>query len=167
MKEAVVYINSDQHTGHIKDAARELTDRCGEVVERCLLGINQVDPIYVVPHIPFRLKIAVRLPELRQSEKEKWLKSEDVVGSILRQIGINYKPLTIMLKLAEHLDQVPQLLTYQDARGYFGYTKRRLLHLDDQETQRKLGTIRHAAYSLVESVVLKRAVFEGVYLTQG
>src|SRR3989344_4958817 len=123
MREAVVYINPNQHTGHIKDAAHELTER--------------------------------------------WLKSEDVVGSILRQVGINYKPITTRLKLAERLDQVPQLLTYQDVRGYFGYTKRRLLYLADQETQRRLGAVKHTAYSLVESVILKRAVFEGVYLTQG
>ena len=162
-----MYINPDQHTGHIKDAARELTDRCGDIVERCLLGIDQVDPTYAVPHIPLRLKIAVRLPELRQSERDGWLRSEDVVGLILRQVGIHYKPFTTKLNLAERLDQVPQLITYQDAWGYFGYTKRRLLHLADQETQRQLGTVKHAAYSLVESVILKRAVFEGVYLTQG
>ncbi len=98
MREAVVYINPNQHTGHIKDAAHELTERCGDIVERCLLGIDQVDPTYAVPHIPFRLKIAVRLPELRQSERERWLKSEDVVGSILRQVGINYKPITTRMK---------------------------------------------------------------------
>lgn len=162
----IVYITDYCHTGHLKEAANELNSRSREVGEYCVYRLGQVDPREKPEYIPLSLRLAVSPGDLPKKDREEWQKAERELMMLMKAAHIMRSLVRTEMRLGEMLQEVPPFLTYHDAFLFFKSANWRLDYLLSPQICQRLDTARFASYSFIESWALKRAIFEGKYLTQ-
>lgn len=170
MSEGLVYITDNLHTGNIRHASSELDKRTADIAHECTYRIGQVATIEggVAKGLlfPLRLRLAVSQGQLSLAERAKWEEAEMNLFGVLRTAHVLQSVSKVQMKLSEFLTQSPQFYNATDMLSFFEFARDRITNLLDPNTQKKLDSLRIASYSYVESLLLRRAIFEGVYLTK-
>jgi len=162
----VVFITDHCHTGHLKAASYELNNRSRDIAEQCVYRIGQVDPVKSPKHISLNLRLAVSRGSLPEKDKEKWQGAEKELVKLMKTAHIMKSLIRAEMRLGEMLQEVPQFLSFQEAFLYFKSTSWRLDYLLSSQARQRLDSARLVSYSFLESWVLRRAIFEGIYFTQ-
>lgn len=115
---------------------------------------------------PLRLRLAVSQGQLSLAERAKWEEAEMDLFKVLKAVHVLRSSEKVEMKLSEFLTQSPQFYNATDALLFFEFARDRIANLLDANTQKKLDSLRIASYSYIESLLLRRAIFEGVYLTK-
>lgn len=165
MNEALIYLGNNLNTKQLRSASYELNNWCLDVVDYCSFRVKQVDP-RKPDMIPLALRIATGSGNLPTKTRDRWQTAEERLFYLLRSVTKTSSPAKVALKLSELLQPIPPFRNYQEAFLFFDNTENRVLFLLSPEGQARLDSLKIVAASYIESLVLRRAVFEGVYLTK-
>lgn len=163
MGEASLYINEHYHTGHLRSASYELNNRSRDVTGLCIDRIGAVDP-REPDFLPLKLRLACSPGEIPLKEKDAWSRSEREMLKLLMATHIMKSLIRTERRLEEYLPEKPPFEGYPEAFAYFQFTQKWLNFLL-REGQRQMSSPALAVHSFITSWTLRRAIFEGKYLT--
>lgn len=149
----IIHITPDLHTGHITEASLDLLYTTSQVNRRAIDGVKETFSDLSSPR------------PLPPDIKDRWNKREAWVGRFLHTTRVIQDPWRVDLKLSEFLKRN----TFQepiDIMLFFLRVQQRLDHLMEANTVDRLEILKLGAYAYVESRILRRALTEGVFLTQ-
>lgn len=149
----IIHITPDLHTGHITEASLDLLHTTSQVNERAMDGVKETFSDLSSPK------------PLPPDIKDRWNKREAWVGRFLHTTRVIQDPWRVDLKLSEFLKRD----TFQepiDIMLFFLRIQQRLNHLMKADTVDRLEILKFGAYAYVESRILRKALSEGVFLTQ-
>lgn len=168
MSEGLLYITDNLHTGNIRHASSELDKRTLDIAHECTYRVGQVAAMGEAKGLvyPLRLRLAVSQGQLSLAERSKWERAEMNLFGVMKSAHVLESPSKVQMKLSEFLTESPQFYNATDALLFFEFARDRIANLLDTNKQKKLDSLKVASYSYVESLLLRRAIFEGVYLTK-
>lgn len=158
----IIHITPDLHTGHITEAALDLTHTASQINER-MVNFSKTH-FSRITH-PTTINALMHAKALTPSTKTNWDQREARLGRLLRAAKIIQGP----WKVDSNIDNALLRVNFQEPIDILLFLFRaqgRLDKLMDKDFFGKLDTLRFGAYAYVESRILRRAVFEGVYLTK-
>lgn len=165
MSERVIYINENCHTGQLRDASHELLVKVSRVVGTCKDSLYEIDPSLESQAIPLKIKKALSHLHLSSKIKSSWKKDENWVVKLMVLAGAMSYPHRTNARIHEMLQPVKFPSTFTEAAAFLADNQFRLDGLLS-DGRRRLDSLRWAAYAYTESTVLRRAIFDGVCLTQ-
>lgn len=166
MAEAILYLNENCHTGHFREASYELNNRTRDIADKCLSHIGQINPVDNPKYLFLKMRMATGPGSFRLNELSKWKDTEEELAKLLRIAHLCRNPQHIWILLSEHLPHVDILDNFPDARGYFSLSTERIGYLLSEKAKNRLGSLKLASYSYTESLILRKAVYQGIYLLQ-
>ncbi|RJP47744.1 MAG: hypothetical protein C4584_00070 [Armatimonadetes bacterium] len=115
---------------------------------------------------PSRLRLAASPGQISLSTRDKWDGAEGDLFKLLKAAHVLRSSHQLRIKLSEFLVESPQFNSVTEALLFFEFARDRITHLLDASIEKRLDCLRLASYSYIESSILRRAIFEGVYLTK-
>lgn len=162
--EAKLYLPRDLDTGHLRYASSELLKWNLDVVDFYMYMVSRI--VAIVGNRPAERAIAVALKpnNLREKPKDKWFETESKVAALLIHIGAMRNPELTDTKIIESSLPVPSFDTASGALQFLKRTFSRLSSLFSPEEVQRLGSLRQMGTAYAESRILRKAVFDRVYL---
>lgn len=155
----IIHITPSLHTGHIQEASLDLLHTTSQVNGSIADRIKEK-----FPHLhPKTAGVLVNPRILGSGIPERWSHREAWVGRFLHDTRIIRDPWRVDLKLAEFLLNAGFSESI-DILRFFLHAQQRLNHLLEEGTVVRLGILKFGALAYAESRILRRALFEGVYL---
>lgn len=164
--ERILHLNEHLHTGHLRDASSELVKRMQDIVDFYMDRVSVVEPIPENCLPPLIIRKALSPGNLKRSTRGKWSTTEERLGDLLIDLRIFRNPNIVDYKIDRFLFRLPEFHTTKDALLFLRSTFGRLNYLLSDNIQQRLDSLRLGSYAYVESRVLNRAVFSGVYLVR-
>ncbi|MBI2599322.1 hypothetical protein HYW43_00170 [Candidatus Daviesbacteria bacterium] len=165
MSEYIVYINETCHTGQLRDASHELLEGVSQIVDTCKNNLHEIDPSLGPQSISLKIRAALSSLHLSPKAKESWNKKENSLVKLMVLAGVMSYPQKTNARLHEVLQPVPFPRTFTDASAFLSDNQFRI-HGLQSDGQRRLDSLRWAAYAYTESAVLRKALYDGICLTQ-
>jgi hypothetical protein len=164
MPEQVVYFGQEYHTGHLREAAAELLDQNLTIVEACKELVIQVNPALAPLTTPTLLRLALSPQHGSETTKGRWQKKEAWVTRLLVEAHVIRYPHIAHMKLAEYMDGIRLLPSVDEAQGFLALRSRRLRYFLSDGGQQHYDALRLATHAFAENYILRRAIYDGVYL---
>ncbi len=150
-----IYLRPDLHTGHIAEASLDLLHTASQVTDRAIDDARVDFPNILNPK------------SLPPGMKGRWNQREKWVGRFLHMAKIIQDPWKVDLRLTEHLQRLCPLLEPTDILVFLRRAQKRINYfLTTDMPLENLGTLGLGTYAYVESRLLRKAMFDGVYLTK-
>lgn len=164
--EALLYLNEHLHTGHLRHASSELVKRLQDVVDFYMERVVHIEPIPENCLPPLIIRKALSPGNLKGSTKGKWSTTEECLRDLLIDLRIFKNPHIVDYKIDRTLSHLPEFHTTKEALLFLRATFGRLNYLLSDTAQQRLDSLKLGGYAYVESRVLNKAVFSGVYLVK-
>ena len=164
MPEQVVYFGKEYHTGHLREAAAELLDQDLIIVEACKDRVAQVNPALAPFTTPTLLRLALSPQHVSENTKRLWMKKESWVTRLLVEAHVIRYPHIARMKLGEYMDGITLLPSVDEAQGFLALRSRRLQYFLSGGGQQQFDSLRLATHAFSENYILRRAMYDGVYL---
>lgn len=164
--ENLLYLNEHLHTGHLRYASSELIKRIQDIVDFYMDKVAHVDPIPENCLSPLIIRKALGPGNLREKTREGWITAEEYLAQLLINAGILKNPNLVDSRIDRDLRQLPEFHTTKGALVFLRSTFGRLHYLLSDSIQQRLDSLRFGGYTYIESRVLNRAIFTGVYLVK-
>lgn len=165
-KEPIIYINEGCHTGQLQDASQELAHRTLQIIGRCVENIGLINRTTDPQVLPLKLRSATSDAALSSKTQRVWTNDEKWVARLAVMAGILSYPHRVDLRISEHLSPVSGFSTAAGAILFFSSEAERVRYLLSPQARQRLDSLKFSSFAYVESRVLRRAVFDGVYLTK-
>ncbi len=162
--EAKLYLPGNLDTGHLRYASSELIKRNLDVVDFYMHMVSRITAI--VGNRPAEKAIAAALKpnNLKGKTKNKWFETESKVAALLIHIGAMRNPELTDIKIIEASRLVTSFDTAPNALQFLKLAFSRLFSLLSPEEIQRLGSLKRAGTAYAESRILRRTVFDSVYL---
>lgn len=161
--ERILHLNEHLHTGHLRDASSELVKRMQDIVDFYGDRVSRVARVVGHHSAGRAIKEALNPNSLKEKAERKWTDREKQVTAILLAIKVMQDPHLVDFKLSEISTPVSPFEDAYKALEFLNLTFDRLESLLSDKP-RGLGTLGRTWNVYVESRLLKRAIFNGVYL---
>lgn len=154
-------------TGQLRDASCDLLFAACRVVDRCseLATGGGVQPLPVTKYGTIIGVVREQPNYTRALGKSwrRWNQAEAWVGRMLYATKILDNPQLVDQTYHDSLRLPPRAFGSGMTTGFFEATKERLRLLLSDAVQKELDSLRLGCYAYLESRVLRKTVFEGVY----
>lgn len=164
--ETFLYLNEHLHTGRLRYASSELIKRLQDVVDFYMERVAHVEPIPEDCLPPLVIRKALSPGNLKGSTKGKWSTTEERLRDFLIDLRIFRNPNIVDYGIDRTLFHLPEFHTTGEALLFLRATFGRLSYLLSDNVRQRLDSLRFGGYAYVESRVLNKAVFSGVYLVK-
>lgn len=161
----ILYLTEDLHTGFLNEASYELLETTLQVTKRLEDLVEEVEMIAPETHSQGIINGLITPTSLPDSVQQRWDRREVWVGRFLHTVKVISSPERADMKASSLLQQALPLEDVEAVENFLFATRERLNYLRGRRAIRRLGSLKLGAYSYVESRVLRKALFEGVYLT--
>ncbi len=161
----IIYLTPNLHTGHIVEASYALLDISLQITKRMeilLEGLAMIDPDYISAEITQAVLKPTSLPDKIQ---KVWEHQEWWVSSFLLTARVIRDPKDLDLRLGKLLPTLDPQDPDTAERFLFG-SRERMDFLLSNRGRTTLDTLNYGTHAFIESRVLRRALNEGVFLTQ-
>lgn len=165
MADIKIYFSEDLHTGNLQEASRDLLEQNLKVTDKCIENLRELSPILSSDIVHSRVRQYVDPYYVTEDIVSKWNKKESWVTRMLAKTKIISYPEKTDMKLGEHLYSIDRFASVGDALEYFYSAETRLNYLISIKSPEHLSSLKYGAYAFAESRVLRKAVFQGVFLT--
>ena len=161
----IIYITPDLHTGHIREASYELLDASLQIIRRLERTIEEyayTDPGAITLGL---IQFIINPASLPGRVQMRWDKSEAWVQRFLCTTRVIRNP----QHLDERLDILLPSLDPRDpdsAEGFLFGSRERINFLLSEKGIRLLDSLNYGSHAYIESLVLRKALTKGVFLTQ-
>lgn len=162
--EVKLYLTGDLDTGHLRHASSELLKWNLDVVDFYMYMVSRI--VAIVGNRPAEkaLVVALNPNNLKEKAKNKWFGTESKVAALLLYIGAMRNPGLTDTKIAEASRPIPPFNTAPEALQFLKLAFSRLYSLLSPEEVQRLGSLRRTGVAYAESRILRRAIFNSVYL---
>lgn len=158
-----LYIARGLHTGHIWEASLDLLHTSSQITGR---AIDDVETHF--PNLqPGTMKGVLNSKSFPPGMRNRWSQREARMGRILHTAKVIQDPWKVDLGLIMHLQRIEMFQETIDILVFLRRAQKRIIYfLTTDMPLENLGTLGLGIYAYVESRLLRRAVFDGVYLTK-
>lgn len=165
MAEIKIYLTKELHTEHLQEASRDLIMQNLKVTGKCVENLQLISPL-LSPEIVHDRVIQMMNPHyITKKIVSKWTEDENWVSRMMVQARAMVYPEHADIKLSEHLYSIDRFTTMEAALGFLHTVEARLKHLLSMKAPQQLSFLGYGAFAYVESRVLRKAVFNRVFLT--
>jgi len=165
MPEIKIYFTEDFHTEHLQEASRDLIMKNFQVIDKCVENLQLLSPKLDSEVVHTRVKQYIDPFYVPARIHSEWNKKENWVSRMLVKAKALSYPEHVDSKLGEHLQSIDQFFAVDAALGFFYTAESRLKALLTMKAPHQLSFTGYGAYAYVESRILRKAIFNGVYLT--
>lgn len=162
--EAKLYLPRDLDTGRLRYASSELLKRNLDVADFYMYMVSRITAIVGNRPAEKAIVAALKPNNLKERPKNKWFETESKVAALLIHIGAMRNPELTDTKIAESSRPVPLFGTAPEALQFLKLAFSRLSSLLSPEEVQRLGSLKQMGTAYAESRILRKAVFDGVYL---
>lgn len=162
--ETLLYLKENLHTGHLQHVSSELTKWVLEVLDFYKDRVSRVARIAGHHSAGHAIQEALHPDRLKERVKRRWIDREIQVSALLLAIKVMRDPHFVDLKLSEVSTPIPP---FEDAYEALKFLDLAFCRSEDllQDKFQRLGTLKTTGSVYAESRLLKRAIFDKVYMT--
>lgn len=165
MAEIKIYLTNDFHREHLQEASRDLLEQNLVVIDRCRENLEMLSPKLSADIVQTRVRQLVDPYYVSKKVIANWNKREGWVSRMLVKAKAMSYPEHTDSKLGEQLHSINTFTATSAALGFFDTTEARLKTLLRMQAPQQLSFLGYGSFAFVESRILRKAVYNGVFLT--